>query len=126
MFTPPTVNVTVMVEAATEMLTAEIFPPFAADGIPTPALNRQPLGAVRMRVFPEPTAKSPFAPSVMTILPNVVKADAAPLVDLSAERFVPAVAAVTVTLASTRGVHKSARNKTNVEVMRARIYSNWL
>ena len=93
--------VTVIVVAVTAMLTIlPSGPPVpeilakAAD--PTPELNCQPFGALRISVLPEPTGKSPFAVSVMTMFHRAVKAGAAPLAALSADIPVPPVAAVTV------------------------------
>src|SRR5213594_17976 len=99
LLTLPTVRVTVRFELVTAMLAALILALAANDTLPAPALNRQPLGAVSIKVTPLPVAKSPFAPSVMTMLPKVVNAGAALFWALSAERLVPPVAGVTVTVA---------------------------
>src|SRR5262245_52045727 len=73
--------------------------------LPTPVLNAHPFGAVRINVFAAPpvSAKSLFAPSVMTMLPRVVYAGDVAFAALSAEMFVPPEAAVTLTVAATYG-----------------------
>src|SRR5439155_21768737 len=93
----------ILVAVTVKLLTAISGPPepeiFAAVAVPVPALNRQPLGAVRMRVTPVPVAKSPLAPSRITMLPRVVKAGAVAFWALSADRLVPPVPAVMLTAA---------------------------
>ncbi len=73
--------------------------PPMADTLPTPALNVHPLGAVRINVLNAEavSAKSVVAPSVMTMLPRAVKTGEVAFAALSAEMFVPPVAAVTET-----------------------------
>src|SRR2546428_4571362 len=101
---PLTARVIVIVELETETLALVIFAPAVKETLPTPELNRQPLGAVRISVLLEPpvSAISPFPDpvSAMTMLPSVVKAGPAPFCAISAERPVPPVAVVIVTLAS--------------------------
>src|ERR1051326_4776576 len=74
---PVTVRLTVRLEAVTEKLfTTNSLAPEpesrVASAPPVPALNRQPLGAVKMSVLLVWTAKSPVAPSWMMMLPNVI------------------------------------------------------
>jgi hypothetical protein len=90
---PLTAKVTVRVVDPITMLSLPLTISllFAAATFPTPALNRHPLGAVSINVLLAPLelAKSPFDCSVMTMLPSVVYACAAPFAARSAERFVP-------------------------------------
>src|SRR5258706_10902325 len=65
---------------------------------PTPELNCQPYGSIRIKVLLFPTAKSDVIVSVRTMLPKAV--NPAPLVefnDLSAEISLPPNGSVTVT-----------------------------
>src|SRR6266404_3776048 len=99
---PLTVRVTVTLEEVTEELfTTNSFAPFpeslVAVAVPTPALNRHPAGAVRMRVLLLCAAKSLVVPSWITILPKVVKTLETPFWALSAGRPAPPVAGVTAT-----------------------------
>src|SRR5215510_15919818 len=97
---PPTESVTVALEEVAAMLAAVMsLDPWKVTLAPL-VLNRQPSGAVRIRVLLLPTAKSVIAPSVMTMLPKAVKPG--PLVelrDLSVEIFWPPVGEVMDTLA---------------------------
>src|SRR5207249_9494044 len=97
---PPTESVTVRVELVTEIEAAEMSLPVANETLPAPGLKAQPLGAVRMRVLLLPVAKSPLlAPlSAMTMFPSVVYCGDVALAALSADRLVPPLAGVTVTL----------------------------
>ena len=65
-----------LVAVTVKLLMATSGPPdpeiLAAVAVPVPALNLHPLGAVRMSVTPVPAAKSPLAPSRITMLPSVV------------------------------------------------------
>ena len=66
-----------------------------------------------MRVLPLPEAKSPLAPSRITVLPRVVNVGAVAFWALSAEILVPPVAAVTVTAACvTLAVHTASPDMT--------------
>src|SRR5215831_7878773 len=115
---PLTLRVIVAAELVTAMLAAVMFPLLAKLTLPTPGLNCHPVGGVKIRVWPVPAPKSLDAPSVMTMLPKAVKA--APLVELSAlsaERLLPPVGDVMVTLAHTRG----ELNATNPRIRLRRI-----
>src|ERR1051326_1809333 len=96
-----TVMLTVTLVVVTVMLLTVISeapePPeiLALVADPIPALNRQPLGAVRITVRLVWTTKSFVNCSVMTMFPSVVNTGATPFCALSAERFTPPVAAET-------------------------------
>src|SRR5207249_8727909 len=85
---------------------------------PTPALNRHPLGADRIRVLFVWVGKSPLAASWITMLPNIVKPGAAPFWARSAERPVPPVAAVTMTSARAGPAPSQARAQTGARRLR--------
>ena len=70
--------------------------PFWTDTLPTPALNRQPAGALKMIVPLVTLAKSELALSVRTIFPSVVNVGVVSVAFCarSAERLDPPVAAV--------------------------------
>src|SRR5262249_13361950 len=73
---PVTSNVRVTLVEVTEIVGLEISLPLgpeilADDAEPTPGFSCQPLGAVRINVRADPVAISPFAASVMTMLPRV-------------------------------------------------------
>ena len=114
---PPTLKFTVILFAVTVvLLTVTSFAPpppetLAPVAVPVPALNRHPLGAVRMSV-PLPVTKSPLAPSVMTMLPSVVKAGDVAFWALSAEMLVPPVAWVMVTAASVSAAPSKTEHRT--------------
>src|ERR1043166_1799738 len=98
--TPLAVMFRVTFVAVTEiLLTKSSLPPEPETLLevaePTPGLNCQPAGAVRMRGVLLWTGKSLLACSRMTMLPRVVKAGVATLAALSAEMLVPPVPAVT-------------------------------
>lgn len=100
LFVQPTVIVMVSVFSATTIDAAEIFA-FVGTRvtIPTPDLNLQLLGAVKINVTLVALAKSLFALSAIVIFPNVVHHEPyAELAALSAETFVPPFATVTTTV----------------------------
>src|SRR5437867_501284 len=109
----------VILLAVTVMLLTVISGPpgpeiVAAVADPVPALNRQPVGAVRMSVTPVPAAKSPLAPSGITMSLRVVNDEPAAFWAVSAEILVPPVAAVMLTAARA----PAAPNKTNPSARR--------
>src|SRR5260221_4109836 len=92
---PLTMIVTVMAVEETDKLAAVIFALGFVVIVPTPALNRHPLGAVRIRVLLKPPVSpnsSLVLDSVITMFPSVVKAGLAAFCALSAEMLVPPVA----------------------------------
>src|SRR5881394_937250 len=93
---PLTVIVTVIVPLATEMEEAEMLRPFCCETLPTPALNRQPAGALKIIVPLVTLVKSELALSARTIFPKVVNVGVVTVAFCarSAERFDPPVAAV--------------------------------
>src|SRR5262245_17976078 len=97
---PPTESVTVMVVLVTAIEAAVMSFFEANETLPAPGLKFQPLGAVRMRVWLLPVAKSPLLLllSAMTMLPRVVYCGDVALAALSAETLAPPLAPVTATL----------------------------
>ena len=92
------VYVKTIVEVVTFKLTKVILVP-PTEPEPTPELNSQPVGAVKVIVaLVLPLGISLLAADVITIFPSVVKVGDVPFAALSAEIFVPPVAAVTVAL----------------------------
>src|SRR5207248_9524158 len=87
---PPTESVTVMVVLVTAMLALVMSLPAANDTLPTPGLNAQFVGAVKINVLLVPVAMSPLQLpfSVMTMSPRVVFAGEAPFDALSVVIFV--------------------------------------
>lgn len=107
-----------MVEDVIDILLKVISAP-ETNPLPTPGLKLQPLGAVRIRVaFVCSFAMSFVELEAITIFPSVVHAGLMALAALSAEIFVPPVAAVTETAASAEiGDKKAAAKTTAVKPM---------
>src|SRR3989442_868819 len=110
---PLTLKVTVKFEAVTETEAEVMLRVPVKLAVPTPGLNCQPVGMVRISVWLLPAAKSVAAPSVMTMLPRAV--NAAPLVELSAlsaETLFPPVGEVMTTAARSCGECNAINPKT--------------
>jgi hypothetical protein len=116
---PETFKVIVIVEGSVTATLAEVISwPLAKLMLGVDAgLNSNPLGAVKIRVTPEPAEISDFLPSIIVIGPRVVHAPEPPMPAVSADIVNPPEAAVMeiVAWAVARLPHREAHTRRIVE-----------